>query len=174
MSVDVLPATTRSALDRVEFTVDAALAVTVRGRFDRVGGTYAVGPDGTRIEFAVDLTSVETGNGLLDGVLRSAGRPLRFRSTSIRELGAGRLHVEGLFEAAGKVQPVGFDAAVKEVPDGLQLDASVTVDRQQLGPSVERFAMFLPATGHVRMHFGPSLQRTHAHGQAVEHPSPYG
>jgi polyisoprenoid-binding protein YceI len=156
-SVDVLSATTRWALDRVEFTVDAALAVTVRGRFDRVSGTYEVGPDGARIEFAVDLTSVETGNALLDGMLRSADGPARFRSTGIRELGAGRLHVDGVFAAAGKAQPVGFDAAVMEVPDGLQLDAGVTVDRQQLGPGVERFAMFLPATVQVRTHFGPSV-----------------
>lgn len=152
--VDLVYATKRWPLDGVDFAVDAALAVTVRGHFDRVGGSYEVGPGGGRLEFAVDVTSVETGNGLLDGVLRSADSPVRFSSTSVRELGAGRLHVDGVFEAAGKVQPVEFDAAVEEARDGLRLDVSVSVDRQLLGTRAERFAMFLPATALVTLHFG--------------------
>jgi len=159
-SPDVLPATTRWLLDGLVFVVDTAAGMTIRGHFDRVGGSYEVAADGIRIEVAVDATSVDTGNRIWDGLLRSTnGRTLtespeaRFRSTQVRDLGGGRLRVEGHLEAAGKVERMAFDAVVKEVDHGLRLEAAATIDRQRLGRSADRFGIFLPARLHVTMHF---------------------
>jgi polyisoprenoid-binding protein YceI len=159
---DVLGATKRWLLDGLDFALDTALGLTIRGHFNRVAGSYEVGADGTRIELAVDATSVDTGNGIWDGLLRSADSrqltehpQVRFRSTRVRELGDGTLRVEGSLEAAGKIEPVAFDAAVKGDEQGLQLEAITTVDRHQFGKSADRFAVFLPATVHVTMRFRP-------------------
>jgi polyisoprenoid-binding protein YceI len=164
--VNVVSATKLWVLDGVEFTVDATMAMTVSGRFDRFAGSYEVRAEGTRIELAVDVTSLETGSGLLDGLLRSNGRAdaersqVRFGSSDVSDLGAGRVHVVGLIEAAGRVQPVAFDGTVKDSADSLRLEAAVTLDRRMLGPGAERFAMFLPASAHVTLHFtDPDLVR---------------
>lgn len=158
-SPDVLGATKRWLLDGLDFDVDTTLGLTIRGHFNRAVGSYEVGPDGREIELAVDVTSVETGNAIWDELLRPADNsgPLnehpqvRFRSTSIRELGDGTLRVEGQLEAAGYVEPVAFDANAEEIDHGLRLETVVTVDRRRLGKSADRFALFLPATVHVTM-----------------------
>ena len=48
------------------------------------------------------------------------------------------LHVEGHLEAAGKVVPLEFDATVQQVDDGLEIEATTTVDQRQLGMSSGR------------------------------------
>jgi len=161
-STDILSATRRWLLDGVSFAVDTALGMTIRGRFDRVGGSYEVGADGARIELMIDATSVDTGNGIWDGLLRSADTralaehpAVRFTSTHVRDVGGGRLRVEGHLEAAGTVEPVAFDAAVTETDHGLRLEAAATIDRQRLGKSADGFAVFLPATVHLTMHLSP-------------------
>jgi len=162
VTYSVLPATKRWLLDRVDFAVDTALGMTIRGHFDRVDGFYEVGTDGTRIELAVDATSVDTGNGFWDRLLRSAeggalgeDRQVRFRSTHVRESRDGRLRVEGHLEAAGKVEPVAFDAVLEQAGHGLRLEAAATIDGQRLGKSADRVAVFLPATLHVTMLLSP-------------------
>jgi polyisoprenoid-binding protein YceI len=157
-SPDVL-SPTRWSLDGLEFAVHTALGMTIRGRFDRVAGSYEVGPYGSRIDLAVDAASVDTGNRIWDGLLGSADSPsltehpqVSFTSTRVRELGDGMLRVEGQLEGAGKVEPVVFDAAVKAVDHGLRLETAVAIDRQLLGKSVNGFGAFLPATMHLTMH----------------------
>jgi polyisoprenoid-binding protein YceI len=142
--------------------VDTALGPTIRGRFGRVGGSYVVGAGGTTIAVAVDATSVDTGNAIWDGLLQSvdsarlADHPqVRFNSTRVSERGGGALRVEGYLEAAGKVEPLAFDAALKEADHGLRLEADFTLDRQRLGKSADRFGLFLPATVHVSLHLSP-------------------
>jgi polyisoprenoid-binding protein YceI len=149
----------RWRLDKVDFVVDAHLGMTIRGRFDHAAGSYEVGPAGPSIALAVDVTSIDTGNGLWDGLLRSADNralaehpQVRFTSTHVRELGGGRLRVEGQLDAAGKVEPVAFDATVQTVDGGLRLEAAVKLDRRQLGRNADQFAFFLPATVHISMH----------------------
>jgi polyisoprenoid-binding protein YceI len=150
------------ALEQAEFTVDTALGPKIRGHFDRFAGSYRVGPDGTRIELVVDPSSIETGTGLLGGLLGGGDvrkltdrqPPVRFRSTSVRELADGLVRVEGYLDAAGNVEPLVLDAAVKELDGGLRLDTSTTLDLQRLGESADRFALFLPATVHVTLRFG--------------------
>jgi len=151
-------ATKRWTLDEVDFVVETSPGMTIRGRFDRVGGSYDVGADGIRIDLAVDTTSIDTGSGMWDALLRAAdaraltGNPqVRFRSTRVRELGDGRLRIDGRLEAGGRVETVVFDAVVQEVAGGLRLEAAATVDRRRLGKGADRFAVFLPAAVHVTM-----------------------
>jgi polyisoprenoid-binding protein YceI len=157
------PPTKRLRVDAVDFVIDPRFGPTIRGRFDRVGGSYEVGSRGTTIELVVDATSVETGNGFVNELRHSEDarrlgeQPLvRFRSTRVRDAGNGTLHVEGRVEAAGEVEPVAFDAKVQEDGQGgLRLEAVTKLDRQQLGKSADRFRFFLPATVHVAAHLRP-------------------
>jgi polyisoprenoid-binding protein YceI len=160
-SPDLLGTTRVWSVEGLDFEVDTALGPTIRGRFDRVGGAYALGADGARIELAVDPASVEIGNGIWDGLLWPADRrrlaevqPVSFRSTRISDTGDGTLHVEGLLEVAGRVEPVEFDADPTEVDDGLRLEAAVEVDRRRLGAAADRFAFPLPATVHMTVRLG--------------------
>lgn len=159
---DLLRTEKRWLVDGLDFVVQTAQGLAIRGRFDRVGGAYEVGPDGRRIELAVDVASIDTGSGIWDGLLRSANSrrldehpEVRFRSTRVHDRPDGTLRVEGHLDAAGSVQPVAFDAALRELDRRLQLEAATTLDRQQLGQSVDRFASFLPATLRLTVHLRP-------------------
>jgi polyisoprenoid-binding protein YceI len=131
---------------------------TVRGRFDRLDGSYEVGPEGPRIELTLDAGSLDTGNKTRDRHLRSTGffrvdeHPrVRFTSTRVRNVGDGVLHVEGRLEAAGKIVPLEFDVRVQPVDHGLEFEATTTVDQRQLGMSSGRLGMIRPpATLHVK------------------------
>jgi len=97
-----------------------------------------------------------TENGMWDDLLRSnelagiAEHPeVRFKSTGVTDSGQGKLHVEGRFEATGKVVPVVFDAVVHRVDRGLQMDVTATVDEQQFRKSAQ-LRLILPATVHVK------------------------
>ena len=46
--------------------------------------------------------------------------------------------------------PVEFEAVVERIDAGLQLEATVTIDRQQLGTRGDQLGLMLPATVHVR------------------------
>jgi polyisoprenoid-binding protein YceI len=150
----------RWSIDGVDFDVATVWGLTIaRGRFDRVAGSYEVGPESTKIELTVDAGSLVTRNGIWDNLLRStepsgiAEHPeVRFTSTHVRDSGHGKLHVEGRVAATGKVVPVEFDAVVQRVDHGLQLEAAATVDRQHLGEIGGQLGMILPATVHVRAH----------------------
>lgn len=148
------------SIDAVDFDVETVWGLTiVRGSFDRVAGSYDVGPQGTKIELTVDATSVVTGNGMWSNLLRStdlariAEYPeARFTSTRVRDSGQGALRVEGRLEASGNVVPVAFDATLRQGDHGLRLDAVATVDRQQLGKSGAQLGIILPARVHVSAH----------------------
>jgi polyisoprenoid-binding protein YceI len=141
----------RWSIDRVDFDVTASWGLTLaRGHFERAAGWYETGPDGARLELVVDAGSAVTGNRMWDDLLRSsapsalAEHPeVRFTSTRVGDSGQGHLHVEGRLDAAGKVVPVAFDAVVRPVDQGLQLESVVKVDGHQLGT---------PATVHLRAH----------------------
>ncbi|MGZ6913721.1 MAG: YceI family protein [Acidimicrobiia bacterium] len=156
-------ASTHWSVDREESSVDFTVKTfwgltTVHGRFDRFGGSYEVGPDGTKIELTIDADSLDTGNRTRDEHLRSidffdvVARPeVRFTSTRVRDARDGTLHVEGDLEAAGEVVPLEFDATVKQVDDVLEVEATTTVDQQQLGMSSGQLGMIRrPATLHVK------------------------
>ena len=152
-------------VDGVEFEAETAWGLTVaRGRFDRVAGSYKVGPQGTQIELTLDARSIVTENGMWDDLLRSnelsgiAEHPeVHFTSTDVGDSGQGKLQVEGRLEATGKVVPVAFDAVVHRVDHGLQMDVAATVDGQQLGKRGGQLRLILPATVHVTARLSEAL-----------------
>jgi polyisoprenoid-binding protein YceI len=169
-------APTRWSVDREETSVDFAVKTfwgltTVRGRFNRFGGSYEIGPDGTKIELTIDADGIDTRNRTRDKHLRSADffhvakhPQVRFTSTRVRDAGDGTLHVEGDLEAAGKVVPLEFDATIQQVDHGLQVEATTTVDQRQFGMSGGRLGMIRPpATLHVKARLnGTTNGETHA------------
>ena len=57
----------------VGFTVKTMWGlIPVRGRFDRLAGSYEVGRNGTTIELTIDADSIDTGNAKRDEHLRSS------------------------------------------------------------------------------------------------------
>ena len=169
---------TRWSVDDGETSIDFAVKTfwglaTVRGHFDRFGGSYEVGPDGTTIELTIDADSLDTGNRTRDKHLRSADffgvdehPQVRFTSTRVRDAGNGTLHVEGDLEAAGKVVPLELDATVLQGEHGLQVEGTTTVDPGRLGMSSGRLGMIRPdATLHVKAHLNEATSGA-TYGQA--------
>jgi polyisoprenoid-binding protein YceI len=132
--------------------------ITVKGHFDRFEGTYTVKPDSRRIELTIDADSVDTGKRPRDKHLRGAdffdvaAHPqTRFRSNSVVDAGDGMLRIGGELEAAGKTVPLNFDAAVREIGNALEIEATTTVDHRLLGMTWSPLgAMRSPSTLHVK------------------------
>ena len=158
-------ARTRWTVDPDESLVEFAVktfwgATTVRGRFDHFDGSYEHGPDGTTIELTIYADSLDTGNTTRDKHLRSTDffhsteHPrVRFTSTRVHRVNDEVLHVAGRLEAAGNGVLVEFPATIRPVGDGLEVEATTTVDHSQLGMSSGRLGMIRrPAKLHVKAH----------------------
>ena len=112
-----------------------------KGRFQRLDGWLEVDDDHQwRVELTLDAASLDTGNRRRDRHLRSADffdvrhhPEVRFRSSSVKNHGDGRLHVEGELEAAGQRARLQVDVTVRRADGPLALDAAATVDQRQLG-----------------------------------------
>jgi polyisoprenoid-binding protein YceI len=142
----------------VEFAVKTFWGLmTIHGRFDRFDGSYEVGPDGTTIELSIDADSLETGNATRDKHLRSTDffhvveyPQVRFTSTRVHHVTGDILHVVGHLEAAGDVVQLEFPTVVRQRGDGLEIEATTTIDQRQLGMSSGQLGMIRPpATLHV-------------------------
>jgi polyisoprenoid-binding protein YceI len=145
----------------VEFAIKTFWGLTtVHGRFDRFDGSYENGPDGTTIELTIDADSLDTGNKTRDKHLRSTDffhiteHPrVRFTSTRVHKVNGEILHVVGRLEAAGNALQLEFPATVRPVGDGLEIEATTTLDHSQLGMSSGQLGMIRrPATLHVKAH----------------------
>ena len=143
----------------VEFEVEHLWGLhSVPGRFSRFDGSYVVGPAGDAIRLTIDAASVDTGDATRDKHLRSADffdvdqhPQVRFTSTHVTGLGNGHVHVSGELEAAGTPVPVAFDASVRVVERGLELEATTTVDQRRFGMSQGPFGNVRPpAKLHVK------------------------
>jgi polyisoprenoid-binding protein YceI len=136
----------------VEFAVKTFWGLgTVRGRFDRLSGSYSIGPEGARIELTVEADSLDTGNGTRDEHLHSpdffdvARHPhIRFTSNRVVDAGEGTLLVTGELEAAGRIVPLEFTADMKELGSRLEVEATTTIDQRRLGMSSGPLAMIRP------------------------------
>ncbi|MFE9171956.1 YceI family protein [Streptomyces kebangsaanensis] len=94
---------------------------SVRGRFTDFAGTVEIAPDdvtGSRVEAVIRADSIDTGNGMRDGHLRSpdfldAERHPRitYRSTRLTAAGPDRWTVHGELGMRGVVRPVDLDLA---------------------------------------------------------------
>jgi len=139
---------------------------TVTGRFTRFEGSYVTGPDGAAIVLTIDAASAGTGNRLRDRHLRSAdyfaaeAHPqLRFASSQVVELAGGVLQVTGTLEVAGNGIPLSFEAAVRELDGGLEIEAETAVDQRLFGMSRgPLWNVRPPARLHVRTRLVPSGQ----------------
>jgi len=153
----------RWALDRGQTSVEFAVKTfwglsTVHGHFDRFDGWCKTGPDGTTIELTVDADSLDTGNSTRDKHLRSADffdvpqhRQLRFTSSRVHEVAGGIFHVVGRLEVAGKTATLEFPATVRPDADGVEVEATTTLDQQELGMSSGTLGMIRrPVTLHVK------------------------
>lgn len=135
---------------------------TVHGNFDRFAGSYETGPEGARIELAIDADSLGTGNATRDKHLRSSKffhvvehPQIHFLSTGVHDAGAGTLEVIGRLGAAGRATSLRFPATLRRVGDELEIEATTTVDQTELGMSTGTLGMIRrPATLHVtaRLH----------------------
>lgn len=150
---------------KVEFSVKHVWGLsTVSGRFTRFDGKYIVGEDGTTIDLDVDASSVDTGNRLRDRHLRDIAffyveqHPrVRFTSADVRELGDGRLWIDGELEAAGRTLSVSFEASRRNLGDELELAATTSVDQRLLGMTHTALGnVRAPATLHVQVRLTPA------------------
>lgn len=157
--------TTRYTVDADETTVEFSVKTfwglsTIHGRFDVFDGYYEAGPYGASIEMTIDADSLDTGNRTRDEHLRSgdffraAEHPqVRFTSSRVHDVGLvdGTLHVVGELEAGGTAVELEFPATVRAVDDGLEIEATATVDQARLGMSSGVLGMIRrPATLHVK------------------------
>jgi polyisoprenoid-binding protein YceI len=171
MTTTAIERTTHWTVDPTDTSVEFAVKTfwglaTVHGHFDHFDGSYEIGPGGATIELAIEADSLDTGNSFRDKHLRSssffhvAEHPqLRFTSSRIHEVDEGVLHVGGHLEAAGKTEWLEFPAIARPAADGLRIEATTTVDQQELGMSAGPLGMIeRPVTLHVTAHL---IDNTH-------------
>jgi polyisoprenoid-binding protein YceI len=163
MTITAIEQTTHWSVEPDETSVEFSVRTfwglaTVHGRFDSFHGSYEEGSDGASIELTIDADSLDTGNRTRDTHLRSAkffhvaDHPqVHFRSTHVDDTGDGVLRVVGRLGAAGRAAALDFPATIRTVGDELEIEATTTVDQQELGMSSGPLAMIRrPVTLHVR------------------------
>jgi polyisoprenoid-binding protein YceI len=115
--------------------------VTVHGHFARFEGQAQVDAAGAvAASVRIDAASLDTEQKQRDKHLRSADffhveqQPIvTFTTGQVTALGAERLRVEGNLTAAGRSQPLSFEARLTATGDSLIVDAEVSVDRTAFG-----------------------------------------
>ncbi|MEV6290291.1 YceI family protein [Streptomyces sp. NPDC051896] len=94
---------------------------SVHGRFTEFGGTIEIAPDDvtkSRVEAVIKAASIDTGNGMRDGHLKSADfldveqhPQITYRSAGLTQAGSDRWTVHGELSMHGVVRPVDLDLA---------------------------------------------------------------
>ena len=163
-----IAAPTRWLLDPERSTVEFAVETfwglsTVHGRFDYFEGSYEQELGDAAIDMAIDGASLDTGNPTRDKHLRSGAffhveehPQVRFRSARVHEVEDGILHVGGWLEAAGKSVWLEIPAIVRTAGDGLEIEATATLDQRELGMSGGPLGMIRPP---VTLHVDAQLSR---------------
>jgi hypothetical protein len=150
-------------IDGVEFDVETAWGLTVaRGRFDRVAGSYKVGPQGTQLELMLDARSIVTEDGMWDDLLRSnelSGIAEHPRCVSRQLMSSIQAKGGSTSKAASKRRARSCRSRSTPLCTGSTTGSSWTsprrVDGQQFGKSGGQLGMILPATVHVRVRLTP-------------------
>jgi len=115
--------------------------VKVKGRFDRLDGWLEIDENGDRrLELIIDAASLNTGNRRRDQHLRSADffdterhPEIRFRSTSVSDIGTGRLRVDGELLAVGNRVELTLEPSLGQTEDRAEIDVSTSIDQRRLG-----------------------------------------
>jgi polyisoprenoid-binding protein YceI len=112
--------------------------MTVKGHFDRFEGTIDLGSE-PAVQLTIDADSLDTKNAKRDAHLRSPDffdaehhPQVRFVSDSA-VLEGEILTVRGQLQAAGKSVPLELHATVRNVDDGLEIEAITHADHRELG-----------------------------------------
>jgi polyisoprenoid-binding protein YceI len=130
----------------------------VRGRFGHLEGTIEAGPGALRVEGAVEVASLDTGDGERDRFLRSEQffdeehHPrIAFTASSTRALEHGRAEVEGELAIRGLQRPLtlavsrGDASAGGEEPSRVAVYASGQLRRSDFDLSFPRVAGYADA-----------------------------
>ncbi len=134
---------------QVGFKVKHMMVSTVRGRLGKLTGRIELDPERpekARLDLAVDVAGIDTGDAKRDGHLRSADffdterhPTITFTSTAIFPKSDGRYVASGDLTIRGMTLPASFDIELLGVVDGMQggrsLGASATaaIDRTAFG-----------------------------------------
>ena len=131
--------------------------ITVKGRFERLDGRLETAENGQRrMTLTIEAATVRTGYWQRDRHLRGAAffdadnhPEVIFRSSSVSDLGDGRLRVEGELRAAGRQLALTLEPTVHETGDTLEIDVTTTVDQRLLGMTWSPLGMTRsPAIAH--------------------------
>ena len=134
---------------KLTFTVRHLVVTRVHGTFRRWGGDAEIDVDDLsrgRVDVAVEVDSVDTGDPARDGNLRSADffdaarfPQLRFRSTRVTPRGRNRLALEGELEMRGVTRPIVLESELlgkRTDPPGvnrLSFAAETAIQRKRWG-----------------------------------------
>jgi polyisoprenoid-binding protein YceI len=138
--------------------------VKVKGHFDRLSVWLEKGEQGERrLELTIDATSLNTDNDKRDSHLRSADffdteryPEVRFVSTSVSDPVDSRIQIEGELLAAGQRVVLELEPTLRQTADGLEVDASTTLDQRKLGMTWSPLGMIrAPATLTIHAHLRP-------------------
>jgi polyisoprenoid-binding protein YceI len=139
--------------------------VTVKGRFDRLGGSLELDErQGRQMTLTIDAASLHTGIKQRDKHLRSSDffdtnhhPEMRFRSTSVSDIAKDRVRVEGQLEACGEVLAMTLEPTIHQTRDQLEIDVTTTVDQRRLGMTWSPLAM---TRSPVTLNVHASLRRS--------------
>ena len=122
----------------------------IQARFDTVGGTFTYDPENvaaSSVEATIDVDSIDSGVDKLDEHLKSPDffdaakfGTATYKSTAVKEAGAGKLTVEGELTVHGVTKPVSLDVTINKIgPHGMTkkpsagFDATATLKRSDFG-----------------------------------------
>ena len=104
---------------QIEFVAKHMMVTTVRGRFDRFTGTFdldTANPANSKVDVAIDATSITTGQEQRDGHVRGADffdveqyPTITFKSTQVKPNGTDHAAVTGDLTIKGVTRPVVLD-----------------------------------------------------------------
>jgi polyisoprenoid-binding protein YceI len=139
--------------------------VTVKGRFDRLDGYLELDQrQELQMALTIDAASLHTGIKQRDKHLRSSDffdtdhhPEMRFRSTSVGDIGEHRVRVEGQLEACGEALAMTLEPTIHQTGDSLEIDVSTMLDQRRLGITWSPLAMTRsPVTLKVHATLRPS------------------
>lgn len=137
-----------------QFSVKHMMVSTVRGHFGTMTGTVvydAANPAATKIDAAVDVTTIDTRNEKRDAHLKSADffeaekfPQMTFKSKSVKPAGAGKMLMTGDLTIRGTTKEVVFEVEGPTAPvntgRGMKMGAVATakINRKDFGMTWSR------------------------------------
>ncbi len=132
----------------LSFVARYLMVSKVRGRFDRFHGSVTIGvhPGQSAVTATIDAASINTANEQRDGHLRSPDfldvenfPTLRFRSTSVKQIGGNSLLLSGELTIKDITRPVDLEVSFEGLaadPSGsskVAFSAETEIDREEWG-----------------------------------------